>query len=112
MQSGTVKLTCTNIPCTCDKLHKVNEMKSCATLKTDNNISFEELGPSRGRKWKKNIVLLGIPDHQESLDGATSHEAKVEVLEMVGTDAELCAVRRLQQRLVTMPDTGHLGFSG
>lgn len=49
-----------------------------------------------GKERENNIVLLGVPDYQESLDGATSDEAKVrKVLEMAGASGSPRAVRRL-----------------
>ena len=48
------------------------------------------------KERENNVVLLGISDHQESLDGATSDETKVKkVLEKAGASGELRAVRRL-----------------
>lgn len=48
------------------------------------------------KERENNVVLLGVPDHQESLDGATSDEAKVrKVLEKARAGGELRAVRRL-----------------
>lgn len=48
------------------------------------------------KERENNIVLLGVPDHLESLDGATSDEAKVKkVLEMAGAGGSPRAVRRL-----------------
>lgn len=48
------------------------------------------------KERENNIVLLGVPDHQESFDGATSDEAKVKkVLEKAGAGGNPRSVRRL-----------------
>lgn len=48
------------------------------------------------KERENNIVILGVPEHQESLDGATSDDAKVrKVLEVAGADGGPRAVRRL-----------------
>ena len=49
------------------------------------------------KERENNIIILGVPDNQESLNGATSDEAKVKkVLEKVEADTEVVrSVRRL-----------------